>query len=89
MACNSKVEASDIDDNVVHCVKCDMMQLKSSATPEVSANLYIQDTFNKYFFVCFLTQIVRRKEITIPNLLSASPFTCRYENKIITGVAFE
>ncbi len=88
LACKSKVEQTE-DDTIAHCTKCNMDQLLDRCMNEVHANLVINSGSEYMQLTAFhhvLKQIVRGKEVTVQNLLTAPPFTCTYENKIITSV---
>ena len=89
IACNSKVQVTPTQDTISKCTKCDLTQLTNSCTTQVNAILHIT-TGGRFFpltaFNNILETILEGQEITTINLLLATPFTCTYENNIITAV---
>ena len=85
VACNSKVVPTP-EENISKCTKCELDQLTSSCTTQVSATLHISTGSQFFSLTAFnntLEAILEGQEITTINLLLATPFTCSYENNII------
>ena len=83
IACKSKLELTDSD--ITCCKKCQMSQLNSATSTEVSATLYITTDdipIRLSAFRNLLSKIVRGQELTVPHLLAAPPFNCIYEDGI-------
>ena len=90
IACKSKVKVTDAD--IMYCTKCQMAQLKSSMSTEVSAVLFISTDdvpIRLSAFRITLGKIVRGQELTVPHLLAALPFNCTHQDGIITNVTFQ
>ena len=86
IACKSKVKLTDSD--ITCCTKCQMSQLKSSTSTEVSAIVFISTDDVPPAFRNALSKIVRGQELTVANLLAALPFNCTHEDGIVTNVTF-
>lgn len=88
IACDSKVEPLG---ELYKCSKCQLEQLGKSCAPHLSSTLHLCSGTQYYHLTAFkniLTSILKPgDEISTTNLLKAPPFTCNYENKIITCIS--
>ena len=78
IACKSKLELTDSD--ITCCKKCQMSQLNSAMSTEVSAVLYITTDDIPIHLSAFqnvFSKIVRGQELAVPHLLAAPPFNWR------------
>lgn len=88
LACYGKVDC--VEDPIGYCTQCGMSQLFDLCKPEASGKLLINvgtEYLQLSAFKCILAEIVQDKDITVPSLLKAKPFTFVYENNVIVSIS--